>query len=119
MFIDKPSFITPLQNQTVKKGSNVTLEAYIDGNPLPDVHIESSNFHKRLYPINNEEFLYQYGLQNVQLNQSTFYTFSVISQVYGINITETIFLTILGISSLYLMNFEMHYQFYFQIYYML
>jgi hypothetical protein len=86
-----------LQNQTVKKSSNVTLEAKIDGNPIPDVYIECSNFRKRLYPTNNDQLSYQYNLQNVQPNDSTLYTFSAVSEIFGVTSSETIFLTILGI----------------------
>jgi hypothetical protein len=111
LFTDAPSFILPVLNQTVKKGSSVTLEANIDGNPLPDVHIQSSNFRQRLYIINNEEFLYQYNLSNVQLNQSTSYTFSATSEPYGTNISQTCFLTVLGKQSLFLINLKTHYQF--------
>jgi len=97
LFLDEPIFITHLQNQTVKRGSNITLEAKIDGNPTLDVYIQWWDFRKRLYPTNDDQILYQYTLQNVQSNDSTLYTFYAISEVYGMNISETIFLTILGI----------------------
>lgn len=106
MVSDEPSFIIPLQNQTVKKDTNVTLEAKIDGNPLPNVYIYWSNFHKRLHTTNNDPLVYQYNLNNVQLNDSTIYTFSAVSEGYGMNISETIFLKVLGIYFLYVMNLK-------------
>ncbi len=96
---DEPFFIVPSQNQTVKQGSNVTLEAQIDGNPTPDVYIEWFDFREHLQPVNNNQCLYQYNLYNVQLNDSVPYTFSALSEVYRKNISETVFLTVLGIYS--------------------
>ena len=96
LFSDEPSFIVPCRNQTVKQGSNVTLTAKIDGNPTPNVYIEWFDFRELLQPVNNTQHLYQYNLYNVQLNDSSPYTFYVIGKDYR-NISQTIFLTVLGI----------------------
>jgi hypothetical protein len=94
---DEPIFIVPSQNQTVKRGSNVILKAQIDGNPSPDVYIEWSHLRERLHAVNNNPFLYQYNLYNVQLNHNTSYTFSAVSKSYRKNVSDTVFLTVLGI----------------------
>ena len=93
---DEPSFIVPSQDQTVKQGSNVTLTAQIDGNPTPNVYIEWFNFHELLQPVNNSQYLYQFNLYNVQLNDSAPYTFSAIANNFR-NISQTVFLVVLGI----------------------
>ncbi|CAF0853593.1 unnamed protein product [Adineta ricciae] len=91
---DISNIVTPMQNLTVKQGTNVTLEARIDGNPVSDVYIHWLNFSQRLYPSHNEQILYQYGLLNVQLNQSTSYTFVAVSKFHQQNVSRTIFLTV-------------------------
>ncbi|CAF0861317.1 unnamed protein product [Adineta ricciae] len=93
---DVPTFVTPMRNLTVKRGTNVTLEARIDGNPVSDVYIHWLNFSQRLYPSNNEQILYQYGFLDVQLNQSTSYTFVAVSKFHQQNVSRTIFLTVLN-----------------------
>jgi hypothetical protein len=101
---DKPTFIIPLQNQTVKQGSNITLEAKVDGNPTPDVYIQWLDYHERLYSTDNDQLLYQYNLQNVQSNQSGSYTFTAFSESYRMNISQTAFLSIFGTYSLNCMH---------------
>jgi hypothetical protein len=91
-----PSFVINPRNRTVKKGFNVTLEAKIDGNPTPRVSIKWLNIHEVLYSTTDDQFLYQYNLQNVQSSQSSSYTFYVISEFHGVNISQTAFITILG-----------------------
>ena len=94
-----------MQNLTVKQGTNVTLEARIDGNPTSDVYIHWLNSSQCLYPSDNEHVLYQYGLLDVQLNQSTSYTFVAVSKFHQQNVSQTIFLTVLGMEYFFSMVF--------------
>lgn len=91
-----PFFIITPRNQTVKRGSNVVLEAFIDGNPVPDVYLNGSNSNEIWHLIPHNQTVYQHTIFNIQLNSSTSYTFSVISNIPYESIFATIFLTVIG-----------------------
>jgi hypothetical protein len=95
--LDEPSFLKAPANLTVGQGSNVYLEATIDGNPTPDVFIVwEDQHHKLLAASTNNSFLYRYLVQNIQSYQSRSFTFYAVSRNFSMNISAIGFVTVLG-----------------------
>lgn len=82
----------------MRQGSDVYLEATIDGNPTPDVFLAWEDKHQKLsfLPSANNSFLYRYLVQNIQSHRRQSFTFYVFSTHLSTNISRTAFVDVLG-----------------------